>query len=79
VVTNATSVPAPLGWCSWCLGDRQEEHQAVTLFNGAALCRSCNEAANKHANETAQENAEMLERSQRETEEMWRRLGRPGF
>jgi hypothetical protein len=74
-VTNATSVPTPLGWCSWCLGDHQEENQAVTLFNGTALCRSCNETANQNMNEAVQESAERFEA----TEEMLRGLGRPGL
>jgi hypothetical protein len=78
LVTDALSVPAPLGWCSWCLSDHQEESQAVTLFNGTALCSSCNGRAHRQENEMVQEYTEQIERNQRETEEM-ENLGRPGL
>src|SRR4051812_22842090 len=64
-VTNPTSVPAPLGWCSWCLGDHQEEHQAVTIFDGTALCRSCNETANENMNQAAADRDELMADIQR--------------
>ncbi len=31
-------VPAPLGWCSPCLGVGDVQTPAVTLFDGGALC-----------------------------------------
>ncbi len=79
LVANASSVPAPLGWCSWCLSDHQRENQAVTLFSGTPLCSSCNGRAHRHENEMVQEYTEHIERSQRETEQMWQNLGRPGL
>jgi hypothetical protein len=58
---------------------QEEEHQAVTLFDGTALCRSCNETANQNMNEQGQDVEDMLAGVQQRNQEMFRGLGRPGF
>jgi hypothetical protein len=78
-MTDPTSVPSPLGWCSWCLGDEHEQHQAVTLFDGTALCQSCNERANSNVNEAEQERADLLTQMETRNNEMFRQMGRPGY
>jgi hypothetical protein len=58
--------------------DDQVEHQAVTLFDGTALCRSCNERANRNTDSMQEQMAETMMQSQEQVNEAIQQLGRPG-
>jgi hypothetical protein len=55
----------PLGLCSWCLENTDRRVPAVTLFEGTALCASCNSRAQAESDD----DSTLLDRVQGAAEE----------
>jgi hypothetical protein len=56
-VNQPTQIPAPIGFCAWCLTDEPPAYvQAVAISNSYGLCADCARRQQAHADEV---NAEM--------------------